>query len=94
MKLIIDIPEELYKKQFQSGWVGNIIIHDAIVNGITLHENVTNGDVIKTLFPSCKTRSENTPTNFMEFTLDGIVGYAIEKSWWNARYNAESEDKE
>lgn len=49
-------------------------------------DGMTNGEVIKTLFPSCKTRSENTPTSFMEFTLDGVVGSAIEKSWWNAPY--------
>ena len=56
-------------------------------------DGMTNGEVIKTLFPSCKTRHENTPMdNFMEFTLDGIVGYAIEKSWWNAPYKAESEE--
>jgi len=66
--------------------------HDEIT--IRVKNNATNGDVIKALFPSCKTRSENTPTNFMEFTLDGVVGYAIEKSWWNAPYKAESEDKE
>lgn len=58
-------------------------------------DGMTNGEVIKTLFPSCKTRRENTSMdNFMEFTLDGLVGYAIEKSWWNAPYKAESEDTE
>jgi hypothetical protein len=33
MQIVIDIPEELYKKQLGSDWSGNICIHDAIVNG-------------------------------------------------------------
>jgi len=58
----------------------------AISYCINIPGDATNGDVIKMVFPSCKTRSENTPSDFMEFTLDGVVGYAIEKSWWNALY--------
>ena len=61
------------------------------VNAIQIPSDATNGDVIKIIFPFCKTRSENTPTSFMEFTLDGVVGYSIEKSWWNAPYKTESE---
>lgn len=36
MKIVIDIDEELYKKQLGSDWSGNIYIHDAIVNGTPL----------------------------------------------------------
>ena len=64
------------------------------VNAVLIPNDATNGDVLKAVFPYCKTRSENTPTSFMEFTLDGVVGYAIEKSWWNAKYRAEEGNKE
>ena len=36
IELVIKIPEELYKEQLSSNWIGNIIIHDAIVNGTLL----------------------------------------------------------
>lgn len=36
IELVIKIPEELYKQQFGSDWVGNILIHDAIINGTPL----------------------------------------------------------
>ena len=66
----------------------------AISYSINIPKDVTNGAVIKMVFPSCKTRNENTPSAFMEFTLDGVVGYAIEKSWWNTLYKADIESKE
>lgn len=69
-----------------------LAIGELFFEKLQLGEHPTNGEVIQALFPSCKTRHENTPMdNFMEFTLDGIVGYAIEKSWWNAQYKTESE---
>ena len=36
MQIVIDIPEELYKEQLGSNWMGNVIIHDAIINGTLL----------------------------------------------------------
>ena len=59
---------------------------------INIPKNATNGDVIKILFPSCKTRNENSPSSFMNFTLDEVVSYGIEKSWWNALYKIKSEE--
>lgn len=93
MQIIINIPKEIYERcrKYELHCGEAEVIEGAVANGTPLGSK-TNGDVIKTLFPFCKTRSENTPTNFMEFTLDGVVGYAIEKSWWNASYKAESED--
>lgn len=58
---------------------------------INIPKNATNGNVIKMLFPSCETRNENAPSSFMNFTLDGVVSYEIEKSWWNTLYKTERE---
>ena len=44
MQIVIDIPEKLYKQQLGSCWSGNIIIHDAIVNGTLLPKG--HGDLI------------------------------------------------
>ena len=46
--------------------------------------NLTNGEVLKTVFPDLQIR--DSKSNFYEFTLDGLVGYAVEKVWWNAPY--------
>lgn len=51
---------------------------------------VTNGDIIRALFPACRIKDTNEDSYFMEFTLDGVVSYAIEKGWWNALYNGEN----
>lgn len=44
IELVIKIPEELYKKQLESNWTGNCVIHDAIVNGTPLPKG--HGDLI------------------------------------------------
>lgn len=44
IELVIKIPEELYKQQLGSDWVGNILIHDAIANGKPLPKG--HGDLI------------------------------------------------
>ena len=52
MKLIIDIPEGVYKY----GTLGlyfdcySMRLHDTILSGIPIPDNATNGDVIKVLF--------------------------------------------
>ena len=47
-------------------------------------KGMTNGDMIKTIFPNIQTRNEDT--DFMTYTLDGIVGTCVETKWWNAPY--------
>lgn len=61
---------------------------------ITIPKNATNGEVLKMVFPKVETRDMNGTLDFIEYTLDGIVGTAIEKKWWESPYKAESEDKE
>ncbi len=52
---------------------------------VELPENATNGDVLKSLFPALKTRYEEG-SDFIEYTLDGVVGTLVSLSWWNAKY--------
>lgn len=57
MKIVIDIPEELYEKQLSNDWSGNIYIHDAIVNGTPLpkgHGNLIQREEAEAIFRNAK----------------------------------------
>ena len=56
-------------------------------------QEVTNGDILMTIFPNVQTRKVRNG-ELVEFTLDGVVGIPVTKEWWNAPYKTESEDKE
>ncbi len=89
MKLIIDIPEEMISLIKDKSVECFNIIHygqvlDAIYNGTPIPDNATNGDVIKAMFPNTQTRENDS--DFIEYTLDGIVGTCVEKNWWNSPY--------
>ena len=56
-------------------------------------QEVTNGDILMTIFPNVQTR-EVCNGELVEFTLDGVVGISVTKEWWNAPYKTKSEDKE
>ena len=54
-------------------------------------EGMTNGEVIKAIFPNANYES---CTNFMHITSPNICGVTFFWDFWNAPYKAESEDKE
>lgn len=55
--------------------------------GIRVRNDATNGDVIKAMFPDMRVRDEiNYNSDFIEISLDGVVGWALSKQWWNAPY--------
>lgn len=85
MKLIIDVPEKKFIKDDLIHFFGcySTKLDEVIKNGIPLDE-MKNGEVIKTVFPKTKIRGENM--NFINFTLDGIVGTTVEKDWWMTKY--------
>ena len=58
---------------------------DIIDVGILVPNNATNGDVIRSLFPNTQVRN-HVGTDFIEYTLDGIVGNTVGKKWWDAKY--------
>ena len=55
MKLIIDIPEDVYTRLFDSGvpmsLADGIVIDRAIRTGTPIPDNATNSDVMLTMFP-------------------------------------------
>ena len=65
MKIVVDIPDELYKEQLSNNWTGNIIIHNAIVNGTPLpkgHGRLIDADALNRKDVNCA----NTPMNFID----------------------------
>ena len=67
------------------------------MNGTPIPDNATNGDVIKVVFGDDKVSAFMGYVRIMEkvgnWFNDGVVA-EFDKDWWNAKYKAESEDKE
>ena len=59
----------------------------AIKNDTQLPNNVTNGDVIGTLFPTLKVRSSDCSWEY-KIEVDGI-SFQVLKSWWDELYRKE-----
>lgn len=57
--------------------------------------NLTNGDVIKAMFPNCE-QKENIHNGYFEMYFDGDFGnpsyMTVSKGWWNAPYKKEEEE--
>ena len=58
------------------------------INAIPIPKDATNGDVIKTILPFVEV-IENDYGVFIN-----VQNILLDKDWWNAKYKAESEDKE
>lgn len=58
---------------------------------------VTNGDMIKAVFPNLKTYESavtiHAETNVVSNGVKGGISYDFWKEWWNAPYKTEREDK-
>lgn len=54
---------------------------------------VTNGEVLKTIFPNVEI-SPNPYTPSVDLFVGDILMMRVYRYWWNAPYKAESEDKE
>jgi len=81
MQIVIEIPEEVYKQQFGGDWVGNILIHDAIINGTLLpkgHGRLIDADILL----KQPLDTANYPSNYIK---DALTIIEADK--------AESEDK-
>ena len=93
MKLIIDIPEDVYKpicnkygtfpREMKEWGL------EAIKNGTPIPDNATNGEVIKAMFPDNvfaedKWRDENGVTWCTDIISDN--GMTFTDFWWNAPY--------
>lgn len=60
------------------------------IKKVVIPENPTNGDVIKTLFPTIKTKEYRT---FIKI-IDGEEYCSINYRWWNSPYKAERINEE
>lgn len=59
-------------------------------DSVKVISEMTNGDVIKALFPSSEVRE--SMDDLVHYTLDGYVGNYTTKDWWNAPYKKEVEE--
>lgn len=92
MRILIDIPEEVYKQIIEFGFLENThgrICYKAIKNGTPIPDNATNGEVIKAMFPDNvfaedKWRDENGVTWHTDIISDNGMTFA--DFWWNAPY--------
>ena len=60
------------------------------VNAIEITDEMTNGDVIKAMFPNCE-QKEHMNNGYFEMYFDGDFGNAsymrVSKDWWNTPYH-------
>ena len=100
-KLIIDIPDDEYNNFMFNESLDLDDGFDAIeyiCNGTVL-DNVTNGDVIKALFPDCKDwkakieddDGEVYEVHFVQLP-NSITINKYEESWWNAPYKSQESE--
>ncbi len=62
-------------------------------NALNTEENntqISNGQMLMKTFPDIQVRGEiNYDSDFIEISLDGVVGWGLSKQWWNAPYKKE-----
>lgn len=94
MEIVIKISEETVNKikdnAMFAGTIPSEILWDitsAIVNGTPIPDNMTNGDVIKAMFPNGKVIERDEATGY-EQMLDDKYSYCswFDGVWWNAPY--------
>lgn len=65
---------------------------EGIPKVVVIPDNATNGDMIKTMFPSIKIDFETYTKSEVVHFRDGDAEFSHD--WWNAPYKVESEVKE
>ena len=97
-KMIIDIPDDeynyfMYSEDFDSDDGYDAI--EFICNGIVL-DNVTNGAVIKALFPDGKVIEREDGDIEYDIYVKGTFSLCIlfDDLWWNAPYKPQPEKRE
>ena len=93
MKLIINIPEEVYKL----GTLGlyfdcySMKLHDTILSGTPIPDNATNGEVVQTMFPYAE---YNTYVDVVDRIAMADKDFEIhfDEDWWNSPYQKGDEE--
>ena len=89
MKLIIDIPEEEYKRLV---YIDMFKLRGYIQNGTPIPDNATNGDVIKAMFPSGKIWKSDS---YMCLLIDGQGdAQMFDADWWNSPYQKGGKERD
>ena len=81
MKLIIDIPKEIYELIRTTDESELIELAKAVKNGTPIPDNATNGDVLKIMFPN-------------GITIDRSTAHAkqVTEDWLNAPYQKDGKE--
>ena len=90
MKLIIDIPEEEYRKimKYKNSC---FLLDKAVVNGTPLPKDATNGQVLLQIFPPSVYFGDNEKHLVLLAKDCELTCY--NNGWWNAPYKADKENK-
>lgn len=95
MQIVIDIPEEMYKwvndvnKFFYEYGTSDFV--DLVKNGTPLPKNVTNGDILKILFPNYESRYD-AEYEVITGHLDKTHRHNFNLDWWDAPYKKGGEE--
>ena len=89
MKVLIDIPQEMFKatQTYYSDFTTRLSMKtctEIIANGTPIPDNATNGDMIKAMFP-------NELLTSITSTLWWGDNMSFYKDWWNAPYKGGEE---
>lgn len=88
MKLIIDVPDELAKKEHWYTDKEMWTVIKAAQNGTPIPDNATNGDVIKAMFPNAKVDDYDYGKDPVidVYGIDDTEYITLRKEWWNSPY--------
>ena len=80
MKLIIDVPDNVYAKVMEYYEHNEIVeaVYGYIYRGTPIPDNATNGDAMKAMFPNERIYKCQFGYDFEECSFD--------EEWWNAPY--------
>ncbi len=92
MKVLIDIPQEMFKatQTYYSDFTTRLSMKactEIIANGTPIPDNATNGDMIKAMFPYAKIDiNEMLGVSGIVFVDSENEIIPISQDWWNAPY--------
>lgn len=102
MKYIIELSEEDYIMHSNDEWNIPLGLVDALQKATPIPEGATNKDVFKAIFgydPAtdavvCNKEDWCGASKPCNYCISNPNNIGKEEEWWNAQYNAESEEKE
>jgi len=96
-KILIELDDEICEETKEHSGLAYIIenylweVENAIKHGTLLPDNLTNGDMIKAMFPNLKTGADPYIPS-VDIYVGGILMMRVDRNWWNAPYKAGDTD--